>query len=227
MRIAFRHHRTPPLPPPPLQSAQIPGNRHTPMDIPGYCPLPPANYKNFTKPAQNKTVKNTVHLFIKKWQCPYLESLQNNNEYTTSNICFRQVHIKQTNWRHGKTFLLILRLLSFQLASMSGLWRIHNEIIHLISKMFIPRWLQQHPILLLPMLLMHIFTGKVCHRFSGQPWESSETPFPNQHIMGPYKSPINRTTSHIWCLLWTWNGLEHFKRFTVFPSDWNHWVPSY
>ena len=191
MRIAFRHHRIPPSPPP-LQSAQIPGNRHTPMDIPGHCPPPPAGYTNFTKPAQNETVKNTVRLFTKiQWQCPYLEPMQNNTDYTTSNMCFRQVHIKQTNWQHGKTFLLILRLLSFQLASMSGLWRIHNEIIHRISKMFIPRWLQC-PILLLPMLLMHNFTGKDCHRFSGQPWESSETPFPNQHIMDPYKSPIYR-----------------------------------
>ena len=151
---------------------------------PGHCPPPPAGYTHFTKPAQNKTVKNTVRLFIKiQWQCPYLEPMQNNSDYTTSNMCFRQLHIKQTNWRHGKTFLLILRLLSFRLVSMSGLWRIHNEIIHLIL---------QHPILLLPMLLMHIFTGKVRHRISGQPWESSETPFSNQHIMDPYKSPINR-----------------------------------
>ena len=143
--------------------------------------------------------------------------MQNNTNYTTSNMCFRQEHIKQTNWRHGKTFLLILRLLSFRLVSMSGLWRIHNEIIHLISKMFIPRWLQR-PILLLPMLLMHIFTGKVRHRFSGQ-LEKAVRHHSQTIILDPYKSPINRN------LLWKWNGLEHFKRFTVFPSNKKNWVP--
>ena len=149
--------------------------------------------------------------------------MQNNTNYTTSNMCFRQEHIKQTNWRHGKTFLLILRLLSFRLVSMSGLWRIHNEIIHLISKMFIPRWLQR-PILLLPMLLMHIFTGNVCHRFSGQ-LEKAVRHHSQTNILDPYKNSINRNDTPHLMLIMEMECLEHFKRFTVFPSDQNHWVP--
>ena len=126
--------------------------------------------------------------------------MQNNTNYTTSNMCFRQEHIKQTNWRHGKTFLLILRLLSFRLVSMSGLWRIHNEIIHLISKMFIPRWLQR-PILLLPMLIMHIFTGNICHRFSGQ-LEKAVRHHSQTNILDPYKNSINRNdTPHLMLIM--------------------------